>query len=190
MLFLICLLIIIFLHELSHLLVAKYCKCGVEIFSIGFGKPLYRKEFKGTIYQISPILLGGYCKLQDELKTTNNPHGFTNLAYRKKVAIALAGISTNIITGMICLLLGIIFKIYFLYYFGILSLSLGITNTLPIPCLDGGYVVFIPIFTKIWGKEKGTQIFEKVNRISFIIIMALNIACIPYLIKLIIRGAL
>jgi membrane-associated protease RseP (regulator of RpoE activity) len=190
MIFLISLLVCIILHELSHLIVAKKLDCGVDIFSIGFGRPFYRKEFKGTIYQVSPILLGGYCKLTDELIPTENKNGFSNLPYLKKVYIAIAGCATNILSGLLSLFLGKLFHNYYFAYFGLISISLGITNLLPIaPCLDGGYIVYLPLFLKIW-KEKGLEKFAKSCRISFIILMTLNILCIPYLIYLIMKGML
>lgn len=189
-LFLESLLISILLHELSHLIVAKKCGCKVDIFSIGFWKPFYRKEYKGTIYQITPLLFGGYCKLHDELTLSNDKDSFSNLPYLKKFYIAIAGCAMNILSGLIALFLGIKFMNYLLWYFGYLSIALGITNLLPIPALDGGYIIYLPICLRIWGKEKGFKIFAKINRISFIILMALNVACIPWLIYLIRHGGL
>jgi len=189
--FLISLILIIFCHEFAHLIVAKKCGCGVDIFSIGFGRPLYRKEYKGTIYQISWILLGGFCKLTDELKVSNEPTAFTNLPYRKKLAIAFAGVTTNIIMGLIAIGLGKLFLCWTLLYFGLISVVLGITNILPLaPCLDGGYVIWMPIYIKVWGKEKGTIKFAIANRISFIILMTLNVLCIPYIIYIVKNGGL
>jgi len=52
MFFFFSLLIAIVLHEAGHLIVAKLCKCKVEIFSVGFGKPLYKKQIKETAYQL------------------------------------------------------------------------------------------------------------------------------------------
>jgi membrane-associated protease RseP (regulator of RpoE activity) len=185
LLFLISLIICIVLHELSHLFVAKLVGCGIETISFGFGKPLFSFEYKKIRINITPILLGGYVKLKDELTINNDPDSFSNLHYRKKLAIALAGCAMNIISGLLSLFFGIYFDNYYLRYFGILSIVLGITNLLPIPCLDGGYPVFLPLCYKIYGKEKGMEKFAIINRISFIILMALNLICIPYLIYLI-----
>jgi membrane-associated protease RseP (regulator of RpoE activity) len=190
--FLISLIIIIILHEAAHLIVAKKCGCGVLRYSIGFGKPiLFSKKIKDTIYQITPWIFGGYCELEGELTETDSKSAFINLPYTKKLSIAIAGCATNMISGAIMIYLGLIFHIYYLGYFGYISLILGATNWLiPIPCLDGGYALWYPILTKIYGKERGTKIFAKSVQISFIIIMALNIACIPYLIILLKRGML
>jgi membrane-associated protease RseP (regulator of RpoE activity) len=191
MIFIISLLIIIIIHEFAHLIIAKKCKCGVIKYSIGFGTPiLFSKKFKGTIYQITPWIFGGFTQLKGELVKSKAKDAFINLSYRKKLAIAIAGCATNIIIGLFAIYLGKIIHNFNLYYFGLMSFILGATNWfLPIPCLDGGYALWYPILTKIFGKNKGTLIFNKAVRISFIIIVALNIACIPYLIILIKQGA-
>lgn len=190
LLFFACLIICIMWHEAGHLLVAKLCKCGVNVYSIGFGKPvLFKKKIGKTTYQITPWIFGGYCQLKDELKASKAKDSFSNLPYRKKFLIAIAGCSVNIIMGLIFLLLGKIFGVYELLYFGFLSTLLGITNLLPIaPCLDGGYVVYLPLFIRAWGKKKGLIYFAKAANISLKILIVLNIACIPYVIILFMRG--
>jgi len=179
--FLISLIICIFTHELGHLIVAKKCGCTVDIFSIGFGKPFYRKEIGNTIYQIAPVILGGYCKLKDEVKSSNEGDAFTNLIYRKKVMITIAGCLVNIISGLICILIGTKLNIWNLVYFGFISTSLGVTNLLPIPALDGSYLYLVWL-EKYMGKEKGYTLMEKLINIGFKILMILNILCIPYII--------
>jgi regulator of sigma E protease len=101
MIFLVSLVIIIFLHELGHLLAAKLFKCGVKTFSVGFGKPLVKWTFGKTVYQIAPILLGGFCELQDELKYTRSKYSFTNKTYIQKVIISYAGIGMNCWSALI-----------------------------------------------------------------------------------------
>lgn len=184
--FIVSLVIITIVHEAAHLIVAKKCKCGVIRYSIGFGKPvLLSKKIGNTIYQLTPWLFGGYCELKGELKATKVKNAFINLPYRKKLAIAIAGCAINIISGAIIMYIGLRFQIYNLYYFGYLSLALGVTNWfIPIPCLDGGYALWYPILIRKYGIKKGTKIFAKAVRISFILVIILNIVCIPYLIYL------
>lgn len=188
--FLISLIAIIILHETAHLIIAKRCGCRVLRYSIGFGKPvLFSREINGTVYQITPWIFGGFCELKGELNSSQEKNAFINLPYRKKLAIAIAGCAVNIFLGMLAIMLGLIFEIYYIYYFGYLSIVLGVTNWfIPIPCLDGGYALWYPILTIIFGKEKGTRIFAKAVQISFIFIIILNIMCIPLLISLIKLG--
>lgn len=189
MLFIISLLICIFLHELGHLITAKIVKCKVEVFSIGFGKELFSFNYRGTKYRIALIPLGGYNKLKDELTYSRSKYAFTNLTYRNKMFIISAGCLVNILTGLVAFIIGKQYLIYPLYYFGWLSMALGITNFLPIPALDGSYPVFVWL-EKIYGKKKGYAKMEKINRIGFLILMILNILCLPYLIYLLKIGAL
>jgi len=183
-LFLISLYICIILHELGHLITAKLCGCGVPIYSVGFGRPILKKKIGNTVYQLGWIPFGGYCQLEDETSYSEKTTGFTNLSYRKKIIISIAGCTINILTGLIIGLIGHYYHNYNMLYFGLLSTALGLTNLIPlIPCLDGGYLLFFPLCTKIWGKEKGIIIFGKLVSISFKIVMILNFLCIPWIIK-------
>jgi regulator of sigma E protease len=55
--------VLVFVHELGHFLVAKWCGVCVLDFSIGFGKALYRFRSGETTYFIRAIPLGGYVKM-------------------------------------------------------------------------------------------------------------------------------
>ncbi len=179
-LFLLSLILIILIHEAAHLIVAKSVGCKVEVFSIGFGKPtLFKKELWGTMFKITPWVIGGYCQLKDELSVSNSLDAFTNLKYWKKVAIALAGVSVNIGLGLISIFLGIHFNLYVLFYFGYLNLILGIGNLIPIPALDGSYPIFM-LLEKFINKEKAIKIINTVMRIFFIILMLSNILLLPW----------
>jgi membrane-associated protease RseP (regulator of RpoE activity) len=189
MIFLTSIILIIFLHELGHLLVAKWCKCGVVTFSVGFGKALWSKEINGTVYQIAPILLGGYCQLQGELNYSCSSHAFTNKTYSQKLMISLAGIVMNVITGGISFILGMWLKNNWLVGFGYYSILIGLTNLLPLPALDGSYPLFF-LLEKKMGKKKAYELIQKIFDISFIIINILNILSIPLLIYYIYKGVI
>src|ERR1700760_4893590 len=61
--FLFILTIIIFIHELGHFLVARWCGIRVLAFSIGFGPELFGfTDRRGTRWKLSIIPLGGYVK--------------------------------------------------------------------------------------------------------------------------------
>lgn len=187
MYFIISLIIIIVLHELGHFIAARLCDCGVEELALGFGKNIYSKKGGDTTYKINLILLGGYCKLQDELKFTDNPTAFTNKTYFQKVIITLAGVFVNVVTGLPAFLIGYHFNILWLWIFGYYSLIIGATNLIPIPALDGSIPIWL-LFEKKLGKEKLYPLMEKVFGISFKILITINILCIPYLIYLWMKG--
>jgi regulator of sigma E protease len=68
--------LLILVHEGGHYLVAKACGVEVERFSLGFGPVLLKWHFKGTLFMISLIPLGGYIKMRgDEGDAFSLPSG-------------------------------------------------------------------------------------------------------------------
>ena len=167
---------IILIHELSHLIVAKICKVGVEIYSIGLGKKLFGFKFHNTEYRISLIPFGGYCKLEGETNLSKSPTAFSNKRYSLKLFVILAGCIANMITGLIALYL-----IKPLFLFGYLSFWMGVANLIPFPALDGAFP-FLLLLEKKYGKEKGLKIVEKIVRYGFTILMILQVYFIIFLI--------
>ncbi|KAB7885369.1 RIP metalloprotease RseP [Poseidonibacter ostreae] len=64
--FLLVLSFLVFFHELGHFVAARYFGVKVHVFSIGFGKQLFAKEWRGTTWQFSLIPLGGYVKMKGQ----------------------------------------------------------------------------------------------------------------------------
>jgi regulator of sigma E protease len=61
--FLLLISIVVSVHEYGHYLAARYSGVKVLVFSVGFGKPLWACRFRGTLWQIGIIPLGGYVKM-------------------------------------------------------------------------------------------------------------------------------
>ncbi|HVZ04222.1 RIP metalloprotease RseP [Hyphomicrobium sp.] len=65
--FLLVLTLVVFIHELGHFLVARWCGVTVRAFSIGFGPEIYGFYDKhGTRWRFAWIPLGGYVKFIDD----------------------------------------------------------------------------------------------------------------------------
>ncbi|MBY0523491.1 MAG: site-2 protease family protein [Gemmataceae bacterium] len=100
--------LVIFIHELGHFAVAKWCDVHVQTFSIGFGPPLPGCHFvKGeTSYMIALVPLGGYVKMVGEGSETeeddSDPRSFKNKKVWQRMAIISAGVVMNVILGCIC----------------------------------------------------------------------------------------
>lgn len=97
---------LIFFHELGHFLIAKLLKVKVEVFSIGFGKKLICKEFKGTKWCISAIPLGGYVQMkgQDDLHPTLKNYdkdSYLSKTPFEKILILLGGPLFNFLLAFI-----------------------------------------------------------------------------------------
>lgn len=70
--FLVLLTIIVFFHEYGHFSVARMLGVKVDVFSIGFGKPLLRwVDRKGTEWRIAALPLGGYVKFFGDLNAAS-----------------------------------------------------------------------------------------------------------------------
>jgi len=65
--FLFVLTVVIFVHELGHFLVARWCGVRVKTFSIGFGKEIFGfNDRYNTRWRLAWIPLGGYVKFLDD----------------------------------------------------------------------------------------------------------------------------
>jgi regulator of sigma E protease len=101
--------LLIFVHELGHYSVAKWCGVKVLRFSIGFGKP-FVKFVVGpdrTEWSIAPIPLGGYVKMLDEREDPASPvpaaelhRAFNRQSLAKRAAIVIAGPLANFLLAI------------------------------------------------------------------------------------------
>lgn len=72
--FLFVLTLIVFIHELGHYLVARWCGVRVEIFSVGFGREIIGFDDRhGTRWRLSLIPLGGYVKFFGDFNEASMP---------------------------------------------------------------------------------------------------------------------
>jgi len=58
--------VVVFVHELGHFLGARLMGIGVEAFSIGWGKPIFKKKVGEVEYRLGMFPLGGYCKMKGD----------------------------------------------------------------------------------------------------------------------------
>lgn len=72
--FIVLLSIIVFFHELGHFQVARWCGVKIDVFSIGFGKALFRrKDRHGTEWRVAWLPLGGFVKFFGDAGPASNP---------------------------------------------------------------------------------------------------------------------
>ncbi|MBX3439727.1 MAG: site-2 protease family protein [Planctomycetaceae bacterium] len=55
---------LIVIHELGHFVAGLLCGIRAVTFSLGFGPTLLAFEWRGTVYKVSAILLGGYVRFR------------------------------------------------------------------------------------------------------------------------------
>ena len=57
---------IVFFHELGHFTLAKLNGIDVQEFAIGMGPTLFSKEYKGTVYAVHLLPIGGFCAMGED----------------------------------------------------------------------------------------------------------------------------
>ncbi len=109
--------LLVSVHEFGHFWVAR--KLGIRVlkFSIGFGKPLWKRASKvdGVEYIIASIPLGGYVKMLDEregnVPDEDAPYSYNRAPVWKRLLTLLAGPFANlafaVIAYWVLLLIGI-----------------------------------------------------------------------------------
>jgi regulator of sigma E protease len=106
------LIVIVFVHEMGHYLVARWCGVAVQSFSVGFGPELVGwTDRQGSRWKISAIPLGGYVRFLGDMNAASlpdpdadskvdaamRPHLFVNKSVWQRIAIVFAGPAANII---------------------------------------------------------------------------------------------
>src|SRR5262245_46348556 len=72
--FLFVLTVVVFIHELGHFLVARWCGVRVKAFSIGFGREIFGFwDRHGTRWRVAWVPLGGYVKFMADENTASVP---------------------------------------------------------------------------------------------------------------------
>ena len=228
---------LVLIHEGGHFIVAKLCKVKVNEFSIGFGKSIWKKQGKETLYSLRMIPLGGFVQMEGESEESEDSRAFTNVSIPKRIAIVSAGAIVNILFGILAYFLlvstvglqfadpakdTILNRIYYarintgefivsifdsvksiftsgiaveqmtgpvgisqivvqatgfanyIYILAVISVSLGITNLLPIPALDGGKIVLL-IIEAIRRKKITVEAEAKITLIGFSLLIALSL---------------
>jgi regulator of sigma E protease len=68
------LIIVVFIHEMGHYLVGRWCGIGVKAFAIGFGPELFGwTDGHGTRWKFCVIPLGGYVKFVGDVGASSAP---------------------------------------------------------------------------------------------------------------------
>ena len=104
--FIILLGVLIFIHELGHFMIARWCNVKVEVFSLGFGPKILKYRKGETLYCLSLIPLGGYVKMfgDNPLETIPKSQQSRGFLYKKvpqKLAIAFGGPLMNLLFTLV-----------------------------------------------------------------------------------------
>lgn len=108
--FVLALSILVAVHEWGHYYVAKLCKVKILKFSIGFGRPLYKRiTSSGMEFIIASIPLGGYVRMLDgrvdQVSTEDLDVCFDLKPVGQRMAIVAAGPIVNFLFAIFALML-------------------------------------------------------------------------------------
>ncbi len=123
--FLFVLTVVVFIHELGHFLVARWCGVAVKVFSIGFGPEIFGfYDRHGTRWRVSWIPLGGYVKFIDDenvasasgrkafdaLPEEERKRSFQGKTLAQRAAIVAAGPIANFVLAVV--IFTVIFSVF------------------------------------------------------------------------------
>ncbi|MEX0932200.1 MAG: M50 family metallopeptidase [Candidatus Saccharimonadales bacterium] len=99
--------LLVVVHELGHMLVARRNGVEAEEFGVGFPPRLYGRKFNkaGTLYSINLLPLGGFVKLKGENAEDKRPGSFGAASFWSQVKILLAGVAMNFIAAFVLFLI-------------------------------------------------------------------------------------
>jgi regulator of sigma E protease len=98
--------VLIVVHEYGHYLVARLCGVKVLRFSVGFGRPLWQRQYGAdqTEWAIGIFPLGGYVKMLDEREApvpADEVHrAFNRQTVWRRIAIVAAGPLANFVLAI------------------------------------------------------------------------------------------
>ena len=115
--FLIVIGVLVFVHEMGHYLVGRWCGVKVETFAIGFGKEITGwTDKRGTRWKLCMLPLGGYCQFAGDMDPASTPseewlalpaeernQAFQSKSLWKRTAIVFAGPAINFLFAILIL---------------------------------------------------------------------------------------
>ena len=98
-----CLMLMIMIHETGHYVVGKLFHFTILEYSIGFGPKIYQRENKetGEKFTIRAIPLGGYCQFDGEDEEAGKEGTFNSKPVWQRILVLIAGAGMNLISAII-----------------------------------------------------------------------------------------
>lgn len=99
--------VIITIHELGHLLAAKYFNVYCEEFSFGMGPRLFGKKYKETTYNVRLFPIGGFVAMAGEAdanfdqKDIPIERTIKGISKWKQIVVMLAGVVMNFVLALV-----------------------------------------------------------------------------------------
>lgn len=147
-----CLSILVVLHEMGHFLPAKWFKCRVEKFYLFFDPwfSLFKKKIGETVYGIGWLPLGGYVKIsgmidesmdKEQMKQPPQPWEFRSKPAWQRLIIMIGGVTVNLFLG-----------------FFIFAMVLWVWGEVYLPAKNAVYGVYVDSLGQKVGLQDGDKI--------------------------------
>jgi regulator of sigma E protease len=108
---------LVFVHEMGHYLVARWCGVKAEVFSIGFGPELFGwNDKRGTRWRVAALPLGGYVRFLGDMDASSQSdpawialpaaereRSFPSKSVWQRFAIVAAGPAINLLFAVLLL---------------------------------------------------------------------------------------
>jgi regulator of sigma E protease len=166
---------IIFVHELGHFMVAKWCGVKCDKFMIGFDIGGYKigKQIGETYYGIGILPLGGYVRM---LGQNDDPRMNEEQIRESEASVGQAGVETKEIVGprgekhlvdarsyiaksvpqrMAIISAGVVMNVIFAFIFAVIAFRVGVPS---MPSIVGGTDPGGPAWVAAW--RSGDQILQ------------------------------
>lgn len=167
-----CLSILVVLHEMGHFLPAKWFKCRVEKFYLFFDPwfSIFKKKIGETVYGIGWLPLGGYVKIsgmidesmdKEQMKLPPQPWEFRSKPAWQRLIIMIGGVTVNLFLGFL-----------------IFAMVLWVWGEVYLPAQNAKYGVYVDTLGQKVGLQDGDKIvsvdgkqLEKFDQLSTDIIL-------------------
>ena len=97
--------VLIAVHEFGHFGVSKLFGIKVNEFSVGMGPTLLKRKRGETEYSLRALPIGGYCAIEGEDGSSEDPRAFTQKPLWQRLVVMLAGPFMNIFIGFLITLI-------------------------------------------------------------------------------------
>jgi len=100
---LLCLMVMIMIHETGHYVAGKLFNFTILEYSIGFGPKIFQKVNKktGEKFSIRCLPLGGFCQFLGEDEENSDPNAFNSKPPWQRIIVLFAGAFMNLLSAII-----------------------------------------------------------------------------------------
>ncbi|MBR5513267.1 MAG: site-2 protease family protein [Ruminococcus sp.] len=97
--------LIVTVHEFGHFICAKLSGIKVLEFAVGMGPKIVQKQIGETMYSLRLLPVGGYCAMEGEDTSGDDPRSFRNAKLWKRMIVLVAGATMNFVLGIISIVI-------------------------------------------------------------------------------------